>query len=177
MVDMVLESDRLHENILKTTKLESNLDHLSDRVEKLCLQIDNSLPLLEKINLRMEDDIMRRTASDNLLTKLAEDFSHLSHMTREHEKKICEHQSLLNDLNQISKDNKAIFKMSKIAWKIIASVFIAAFSIYGYIENKKDEREHESMITIKEIEEKKKRLEYNRERYLIRNGVYDKPEN
>jgi predicted transcriptional regulator YheO len=155
-------------------KLESNLDNLSNRVEKLCLQIDNSLPLLEKINLRMEDDILRRTASDKLLTKLAEDFNQLSYMTREHQKKILEHDYIINDLNQISKDHKTIFKMSKMAWKVIASLSIAAFTVYGYVENKKDERHHESLIIMKEIEEKKKRLDYNREKYLIRNGMYGK---
>lgn len=169
---MPIESERLQENILKTTKIESNLDYLSGRVEKLCIQIDNSLPLLEKINLRMEDDILRRTASDKLLTKLADDVNQLTFIQSIHEQKISLHETIINDLNKIAESQKTILKASKIGWKALVSLCIAAASIWGYIENKRDQRHHEAMISIQEIEEKKKRLDYNREKYLIRNGKW-----
>jgi hypothetical protein len=169
---MSLPLERLQENIVKTVKLESNIDHLSDRVEKLCAKIDHSLPLLEKINLRMEDDILRRAVSDKLLTKLSEDVSQINFIQRAHERKISEHDSIIYDLNRISENQKTIIKVSKIGWKVLVSVCIGAASLWGYIENQKDERHHEALISLQQIEEKKKRLEYNREKYLIRNGKW-----
>lgn len=169
---MSAQLERLQENIVKTAKIESHIDHLSVRVEKLCAQIDSSLPLLEKINLRMEDDILRRAASDKLLTKLADDVTNLSFRAGLHEKKLSEHETIIKDLHKISENQKAILKASKIGWKAIVSLCIAGASLWGYIENKKDERHHEAMITMQEIEEKKKRIDYNREKYLIRNGKW-----
>jgi hypothetical protein len=169
---MSLESERLQENIVKTAKLESNIDHLSDRVAKLCIQIDNSLPLLEKINLRMEDDILRRATSDKLLTRLSDDFTHLSFSIGLHDKKISEHDMIISDLNKLASEHKTILRTSRWWWKGIVSFGLAIISAWGYMENKKDERHYATMVTIQEIEEKKRKIDYNREKYLIRNGKW-----
>jgi hypothetical protein len=169
---MSLDIGRLQENIIKTAKLETNIDHLSDRVEKLCAQIDNSLPLLEKINLRMEDDIFRRAASDKLMTKLTEDVSHLNFTQRLHSEKILEHDAIIKDLNKIAENQKSIIKASKVGWKALVSICIGCASLWGYIENQKNQRQHEALIITQEMEEKKKKLEYTREKYLIRNGRF-----
>lgn len=178
---MSLQLEKLQETIVKTAKLELNIDHLFDRVEKLCDQIDTSMPLLEKINLRMEDDILRRAASDKLLTKLADDVTQLIYIQRTHSEKISEHDNIISDLNKVAENQRSIIKGWKIGWKAFISICIGGATLWGYIENQKDERSHEAkkeeraqevMLIMQEIDEKKKRLEYTREKYLIKNGIW-----
>jgi hypothetical protein len=172
-----LDSEKLQETIVKTVVLETNIGHLSDRVKKLCQQIDNSLPLLEKINLRMEDDLMRRAVSDKLLTKLAEDCMQISFLQKTHEKKITDHDADIASLKRIADAQKTVISTGKLGWKILTSMVVGCFTIWtainGYLENIRGEREHAALIIMQESEEKKKKMEYNRVKYLIRNGKYN----
>ena len=60
---------------IKTTRLESDIDHISSKVERFSVQLEKSLPLLSKINIRMEDDIARRLASEKIQADLVEKVS------------------------------------------------------------------------------------------------------
>lgn len=182
---------RIDKHIIKTIKLESDVDHLSQKVEKLCIQIDKSLPLLAEINLRMHDDISRRAVSEKLITKLVDNVREMSSIQISHSEKLKDHSLQLDELTQMSKIIiSSKFYLKGIMW-FFGSVILIAGGYYGYdqhidrnnreaIELKQLEIKHEmdlkqlELENIKlnaEIEEKKKRLSYNREKYLIKNGV------
>lgn len=162
--------------VSKTAVLESNLDHLSIQVSKLSFHIESSIPLIEKFKIHIEDEIARRLKIESLLERLSENVTSLSFIQKSHEKKISDHDNIILELSENHRHVQTVLKTSRWWARGIFSFLVATISgvisLYVYLEDKKDERHHDSMILIEEIEEKKKRLDYNREKYLIRNGKW-----
>ena len=187
----------IHEStLLKTVKLESDFDHLSEKVERLCDQIDKSLPLLSEINLRMNDDIARRTVSEKIITKLVDNVRELSSIQVSHTEKLNDHSNKINELTEMSKIIASSGSYLKGLKWLIGFILLVAAGLYAYNEEKRKQdldidRNHAHELSMKEQEmemkkldletkkleaevyEKKKKFDYTREKYLIRNGVVD----
>ncbi len=95
-----MEMHGLQDNFARQQILENELDHLSDKVEKLCEQLDKSLPLLTEINYRMHDDIARRATLEARVTTLVNNIKDLSFIQTNHQILIDAHDKDIRELTQ-----------------------------------------------------------------------------
>ena len=169
---MSLDSGELRE---KAGKLRADVDNLTFRVEKLCDRIDSSLPLLSEISVKMNDHMERSKDMGDLLKKSIGDIGSILVIQEKHSDIIETHSMKIKGFEEMSQ----LVKSAKFYLKTIAGFSLFCFAVaggwYAYDRNRDRNYAHEmSMKKLQfEMEEKKKKADYTREKYLIRNGISD----
>ena len=159
----------------KAGKLRADVDNITIRVEKLCDRIDSSLPLLSEISIKMNDHMERSKDMGDLLKKSIGDIGSIIVTQEKHGDIIELHSMKIKGFEEMSQ----LVKSAKFYLKTIAGVSLFCFAVaggwYAYDRNRDRNYAHEmSMKKLQfEIEEKKKKSDYTREKYLIRNGLID----
>lgn len=151
----------LQDTVLKTGVLEERLQHVSNKIDEIYEQNRTVMPMLAKLSLSLNNVDIREIEQTQKI----------------HAEKLQEHGDDLELLKEIAKDQKSMIKASKIFWGIMMSFFGAVVLISGAYfafdkhADRKLDREMKAKEQVAEIEEKKKKLNYTREKYFIRNGV------
>lgn len=166
-------NSEIQDTIIKTHVLESDIEHLSARVERLCEELDKSLPLLAEVNLRLNDDICRRASSEAVLNSLVITVKDVSLIQEKHAEKIGEHGDDLKSLKTIALDISSTRSSIKMIVGVIG--FVALSSGLYFSVDRYHDRNAIHAIELKKLEleydEKKNKLDYTEQKYRIRKGV------
>ena len=127
---------RIDEHIIKVHVLESNINNLSAKVEKLCDHLDDSLPRLTELHLKLQDDFEKRKIIEKHVDHILEQVAKLNSVQVEQQKKLDTHHTTIQTLQEESNYQKTLLKTTKTFWKIIVSVvsfvLMIAGGIYAY---------------------------------------------
>jgi tetrahydromethanopterin S-methyltransferase subunit B len=96
---------RVDEHIIKVHVLESNINNLSAKVEKLCDHLDDSLPRLTELHLKLQDDFEKRKIIEKHVDHILEQVAKLNTVQVEQQKRLDIHHSTLELLREESNYN------------------------------------------------------------------------
>jgi len=151
----------LQDTVVKTGVLEERLQHVSNKIDEIYEQNRTVMPMLAELSLSLKNVDIREIQQTQKI----------------HAEKLEEHGDDLESLKEIAKDQKSMFKASKIFWGIIMSfcgaivLISGAYFAFDKHADRNLDREMQARAQMAEIEEKKKKLNYTREKYFIRNGI------
>lgn len=127
---------RVDEHIIKVHVLESNINNLSAKVEKLCDHLDDSLPRLTELHLKLQDDFEKRKIIEKHVDHILEQVAKLNTAQVEHQKRLDIHHSTLELLREESNYHKHLLKTSKAFWRVLVSlvsfILMIAGGFYAY---------------------------------------------
>lgn len=130
----------IDEHIIKVHVLENNINNLSAKVEKLCEHLDDSLPRLAEMHLKLQDDFTKRKIIEKHVDHILEQVTRLNTVQVEQQKKLDTHHTTLQTLQEESIYQKTLLKTTKTFWKTLVSVvsfvLMIAGGIYAYEKHK-----------------------------------------
>lgn len=140
----------IDEHIIKVHVLENNINNLSAKVEKLCEHLDDSLPRLAEMHLKLQplaemhlkfqDDFTKRKIIEKHVDHILEQVTRLNTVQVEQQKKLDTHHTTLQTLQEESNYQKTLLKTTKTFWKTLVSVvsfvLMIAGGIYAYEKHK-----------------------------------------